>query len=57
MDGIARFSNLDKHSCWLLTSKRVTTRTGQLTKYCEPLQKMRVRLGPCKTGLSPSVLL
>ena len=33
-----------------LTSKRFTTRTEQLTKCCEPLQKMRVRLGPCKTG-------
>ena len=36
-----------------LTSKRFTTRTEQLTKYCEPLQKMRMRLGACKTGLSP----
>ena len=24
---------------------------------CEPLRKMRVRLGPCKTGLSPQVIL
>ena len=40
-----------------LTSKRFTTRTEQLTKCCEPLQKMRVRLGTCKTGLSPSVIL
>ena len=31
----------------------MNTRTEQLTKCCEPLQKMRVRLGPCKTGLSP----
>ena len=35
-----------------LTSLRFTTRTEQLTKSCEPLQKMRVRLGACKTGLS-----
>ena len=27
-----------------LTSERFTTRTKQLTKCCEPLQKMRVRL-------------
>ena len=31
-----------------MTSKRFTTRNEQLTKCCEPLQKMRVRLGPCK---------
>ena len=37
-----------------LTSQRFTTRTEQLTKFCEPMQKMRVRwLGTCKTGLSP----
>ena len=36
-----------------LTSYRFTRRTKQLTKYCEPLQKMGVRLGACKTGLSP----
>ena len=39
---------------------RFTTGTEQLTKCFEPLQKMRVRLGPCKTGLSsppPSVIL
>ena len=40
-----------------LTSWRFTTRTEQLTKCCEPLQKMRVRLGPCKTGLSPPPLV
>ena len=40
-----------------LTSKRFTTRTEQLTKCCEPLQKMRVRLGPCKTGFSSPVVL
>ena len=28
-----------------------------LTACCEPLQKMRVRPGPCKTGLSPHVVL
>ena len=36
-----------------LTSKKFTTRTEQLTKCCEPQQNMRVRLGACKTGLSP----
>ena len=40
-----------------LTSYRFTMRTEQLTKYCEPLQKLRVRLGTCKTGLSPPVIL
>ena len=28
-----------------------------LTKCCEPLQKLRVGLGTCKTGLSPPVSL
>ena len=32
-----------------LTSLRFTTRTEQLNKCCKPLQKMRVRLGPCDT--------
>ena len=40
-----------------LTSERFTTRTEELTKCCEPLQKLRVRLGTCKTGLSPPVTL
>ena len=40
-----------------LTSKRFTTRTEQLTKCWEPLQKMKVRLGACKTALSPPVIL
>ena len=40
-----------------LTSKRFTTRTEDLTKYYEPLQKLRVRLCPCKIGLSPPVIL
>ena len=40
-----------------LTSLRFTTRTGKLTKCYEPLQKLRVRLWPCKTGLSPPVTL
>ena len=31
-------------------------RTEQLTKCCEPQQKMRVRQGACKTGLSPPVI-
>ena len=40
-----------------LTSLRFTTRTEELTKCYEPLQKLRVRLGTCKTGLSPPVTL
>ena len=36
---------------------RFTTRTEELTKCYEPLQKLRVRLGTCKTGLSPPVTL
>ena len=40
-----------------LTSQRFTTRTEELTKRYEPLQKLRVRLGTCKTGLSPPVTL
>ena len=39
------------------TSKRFTTRTEELTKCYEPLQKLRVMLGTCKTGLSPPVTL
>ena len=27
----------------------ITTRTEQLAKCCEPQQKMRIRLGACKT--------
>ena len=41
----------------LLTSQRFNTRTEELTKCYEPLQKLRVRLWPCKTGLSPPVTL
>ena len=40
-----------------LTSLRFTTRTEQLTKCCEPLQKLRVMLGTCKTVLIPPVIL
>ena len=40
-----------------LTSYRFTTRTEELTKCYEPLQKLRVRLGAFKTGLSPPVTL
>ena len=40
-----------------LTSKRFSMRTKELTKCYEPLQKLRVRLGACKTGLSPPVTL
>ena len=39
------------------TSKRFITRTEELTKYYEPLQKMRVRLRPCKIDLKPPVPL
>ena len=39
-----------------LTSYRFTTRTEQLTKCCEPLHKLRVRLWPCKIDLSPPVI-
>ena len=28
--------------------------TEQLTKSCQPVLKMRLRIGPCKTVLSPS---
>ena len=35
----------------------VTTRTEEQTKCYEPLQKLRVRLLPCKIGLSPPVIL
>ena len=40
-----------------LTSQRFTTRTEDLTKCYEPLQKLRVRFVTCKTGLSPPVTL
>ena len=40
-----------------LTSKRFTTRTEELTECCEPLQKLRVKLWPCKIDLSPPVIL
>ena len=33
------------------------TKTEQLTKSCEALQKLRVRLGTCKNDLSPPVIL
>ena len=39
-----------------LTSSRFTTRTEQLTKCCEPLHKMRVRLEVCKIDLPPPPL-
>ena len=32
-----------------LTSMRFTTRTEELTKCFEPLQKLRVRLWPCRS--------
>ena len=34
-----------------------TTRTEELTKCYEPLQKLRVRLWPCTIDLSPPVIL
>ena len=40
-----------------LTSWRFTTGTEELTECYEPLQKLRVRLGSCKTGLGPPVTL
>ena len=40
-----------------LTSQRFTTRAEELTKCYDTLQKLRVRLGACKTGLSPPVTL
>ena len=40
-----------------LTSQRFTTRTEELTKCCEPLQKLRVRLGACEIDLNPPVFL
>ena len=39
-----------------LTSKRFTTRNEQLTICCEPLKRVMVRLGHCKTGLRPPVI-
>ena len=36
-----------------LTSLRFTLRTEQITKCCEPLQKMRLRIGAFKIDLSP----
>ena len=40
-----------------LTSQKFTTKTEELTKCNEPLQKLRVRLGTCKIDLSPPVIL
>ena len=40
-----------------LTSYRFTTRTEELTECYEPLQKLRVRLWPCKIDLNPPVTL
>ena len=40
-----------------LTSERFTTRTEKVTKCCEPLQKLRVRLRPCKIDLNSPVIL
>ena len=40
-----------------LISYILTTRTEQLTKCCEPLQKLRVRLGTCKIDLISPVIL
>ena len=39
------------------TSWRFTTRTEELTKCYEPLQRLRVGLRPCKIDLSPPVAL
>ena len=40
-----------------LTSERFTTRTEELTKCYDSLQKLRVRLWPCKIDLNPPVTL
>ena len=40
-----------------LTSYMFNTRTEQLTKCCEPLQKMKVRFELCKIDLRPPVIL
>ena len=40
-----------------LAGWRFATGTEELAECCEPLQKLRVRLGTCKTGLSPPVTL
>ena len=37
-----------------LTSKRFTTWIEELTKCNEPLQKLRVRLWPCKIDFKPA---
>ena len=37
------------------TSYRFTMRTEHLTKCCEPLLKLRMRLLPCKIDFSPPV--
>ena len=42
---------------YFLYTYEIDTRTGRLTKCCEPLQKLRVRLGTCKIDLSPPVIL
>ena len=40
-----------------LNELEIHKRTEQLTKCCEPLQKLRLTLGSCKTSLSPPVIL
>ena len=47
---------LDKNEC-CFPLNNFTTRTEELTKCYEPLQKLRVRLWPCKIDLNPPVTL
>ena len=52
----SRTSNLSldaPHRCPSKLDEQMFSRPEQLTICREPLQKMRVRLGACKTGLSP----
>ena len=48
---------LDQSSDYDTVKNLILKAYEELTKCCEPLQKLRVRLGTCKTGLSPPVTL
>ena len=54
---LRRYHDLFVSLDYSLTSYRFTTRSEQLTKCCEPLQKLSVRLGTCKTSLNPPVII
>ena len=43
--------------CLFVHDDSLTTRTEQLPKCCEPLQKLRERCCTCKTVLSPPAIL